>query len=75
MHYILKIYPSNFFNQPMMTEWEKKAATDKIYANAVVFFNDKITSIETYQENNCNLARNNWFGSANTAIKTDDSLK
>ena len=47
----------------------------KIYANAVVFFNIKMTSIETYQENSGNLEKKNGLESANAAIKIANSLK
>ena len=45
----------------MMTEWEKKTDVDKIYANAVTFFNYKMSSIERYQENSMNSEKNKWF--------------
>ena len=45
----------------MMTEWENNANADKTYANAVIFFNDKMASIENYQENNGNSAKRNGF--------------
>ena len=45
-HYLLKMYNSNYFEQPMMTEWEKKLVADHTFVNAVTFFNDKIESIK-----------------------------
>ena len=59
----------------MMTEWEKKAAADKTYANAVIFFNDKMASIEKYQENSGNSAKRNGFESANSALEIADQMK
>ena len=52
--YILQMYNCNFFDQPMMTEWEKKALKDKTYTNAIIFFNNKMASMERYQENSGN---------------------
>ena len=69
------MYKFNFFNQPMMTEWEKKANADKTYANAVIFFNDKMASIEKYQENSGNSAKRNGFESANSAPEIVDQMK
>ena len=59
----------------MMTEWEKKAEADKTYPNAVLFFNDKMASIEKYQENSCNSAKRNGFESANSALEIADQMK
>ena len=59
----------------MMTEREKKAAADKIYANIVIFFNNKMISIEIYQENSRNSVKKNGFESANAAVKMAESLK
>ena len=58
-----------------MPEWEKKATDEKTHANAVLFFNDKMTSTETYQENSGNSAKRNGFESANVAVKIADLLK
>ena len=69
------MYKCNFFDQPMMTEWEKKANTDNTYANAVIFFNEKMASIEKYQENSGNSAKQNGFESANSALKIADQMK
>jgi len=73
--YILQMYKCNFFDQPMMTEWEKKAAADKTNANAVIFFNDKMVSIEKYQENSGNSAKRNGFESANSALEIANQMK
>ena len=73
--YILQMYKCNYFDQPMMTEWEKKAIVDKTYANAVIFFNDKMASIEKYQENSGNSAKRNGFDSANSALEIADQMK
>ena len=73
--YILQMYKCNYFDQPMMTEWEKKATADKTYANAVIFFNDKMASIEKYQENSGNSAMRNGFESANSALEIADQMK
>ena len=59
----------------MMTEWEKKATSDKTYANAVNFFNDKMVSIEKYQENSSNSAKRNGSESANSALEIADQMK
>ena len=40
----------------MMMGWEKMAILDETYTNAVISFNDKITSIEKYQEDSRNAA-------------------
>ena len=74
-HYILQMYVSNFFDQPLMMKWEKKAAAEKNYANTVSFFNCKMTSIEKYQENSGKLAKKNEFKSANVSIKIAESPK
>ena len=59
----------------MMTDWEKEAMADKTYANTVLFFNDKMNSIETYQENSGNSAKHNGFGDANAAVEITKSLE
>ena len=59
----------------MMMEWEKKAFLDKIYANAVTFFSDNMTSIKTYQENSGNLAKKNGFEGANAAVEVTDRMR
>ena len=59
----------------MMMKWEKKATDDKTYANAVTFFYEKMTSIETHQENSGNLAKKNGFESANAAVEIADKMK
>ena len=41
IHFMLQIWESNIFTQDMMTEWTIKAPADKLYANAVTFFNEK----------------------------------
>ena len=69
------MYKCNFFDQPMMTEWEKKAAADKTYANAVIFFNDMMASIKKYQENSGNSAKRNGFESANSALEIANQMK
>ena len=73
--YILQMYALSFFDRTMMTEWEKKATTDKIYANALTFFNNKMTSIDTYQENSGNSAKKNSFEGANAAVEIADKIK
>ena len=58
-----------------MTEWEKKAIIDKTYDNSVTFFNNKMTSIETHQENSGNSTKKNGFKSANVAVEITDRMK
>ena len=70
--YILQMYKCNCFGQPMMTEWENKADADKTYPNAVLFFDNKMASIEKHQENSCNSAKQNGFESANSALEIAD---
>ena len=59
----------------MMTEWEKKAIADKNYANAVIFFNDKMAYIEKYQENIGKSPKKDSFESANSALQVSDQMK
>ena len=59
----------------MMTEWEKKATAVKNYPNVILFFNDKMTSIKTYQDNIGNSSDKNGYASANAAIDIATSLK
>ena len=56
----------------MMTEWEKKTIAYKTYDNVVIFFNNKMASIEKYQENSGNSTKRNGFESANLAVKIAD---
>ena len=37
-HYLMQMFASNLFDQPMMTEREKKQTVDQTYANAILFF-------------------------------------
>ena len=53
----------------MITEWEKKPKVDQTYANAIILFNDKMVSIETYQENSGNSLAKNRYAIANAAVK------
>ena len=48
---------------------------DETYANAVTLFNNKMTSIETYQENSGNLGKKNGFESANAVVEISDRMK
>ena len=48
---------------------------EKIYGNVVVLFFNKMTYIETCEENSGNLAMQNEFESVNLAIKIAESLK
>ena len=59
----------------MMTEWEKEAIFERTDANTFLFFNDTMTSIETYQENSENSSAKNGYASENTAIKISASLR
>ena len=57
---------SNIFTQDMMTEWTTKAPADKLYANAVTFFNEKISGIEAYEAASGNTSDQNDFSKANS---------
>ena len=59
----------------MMTEWEKKATANKTYTNAVIFFINKMASIEKYRENSGNSAKRNGFQGTNLAVEISDQMK
>ena len=66
IHFMLQIWESNIFTQDMMTEWTIKAPADKLYANAVTFFNEKISGIEAYEAASGNTSDQNDFSKANS---------
>ena len=66
IHNMLQIWESNLFTQDMMTEWTTKAPADKLYTNAVTFFNEKMAGIKVYEEASGNISGQNGFSQANT---------
>ena len=62
---MLQIWESNLFTQDMMTEWTERAPADKLYGNAVSFFNGKIAGIEVHEAAIGNTSGQNGFSKAN----------
>ena len=49
----------------MVTEWSQRVPADKLYANAVTLFNDKMAGIELHEAASSNTAGQNGFIRAN----------
>ena len=50
----------------MVTEWSQRVPADKLYANTVTLFNDKMADIELSEAASGNTTGQNGFSSANT---------
>ena len=70
-HYMLQMWNCNLFDQLTMTEWTIKPNNERIYENAVLFFNQKTCNLEAYEAASGN---KNSFEAANAAVEIADII-
>jgi hypothetical protein len=73
-HYMLQIWNCGQFNKQTMTEWSIKPAGEKLYPQAVIFFNLKMRNSEQYEAASGNSTAKNGFDSANAALEITELL-